>query len=133
MTSMCGHAWLCGLWPGTWHSFNIAVLELYPIRVAAYIWGSARANENVCFSRITKPSFPSLTNRLHESYVFTASSGSLLACLRFNINCAVRHVRGWLNILADKLYCSQTAQFHKLASWVSEALRMFHTVHPQPA
>ncbi|KAK2159806.1 hypothetical protein NP493_1687g00007 [Ridgeia piscesae] len=43
----------------------------------------------------------------------------VLACLRFNINFAARHIPGRFNILADKLSRSQVGEFHDLAPWAN--------------
>ena len=31
--------WLHGIWPNHWKSYNIALLELFPIDIAVHIWG----------------------------------------------------------------------------------------------
>ena len=44
-----GNHWFHGLWPKTWHGFNIAVLELFPIVLAVHIWGACMADKCVTF------------------------------------------------------------------------------------
>ena len=44
-----GCHWLHGIWPEMWKTFNIAVLELFPIVLAVHIWGSLMANKLIIF------------------------------------------------------------------------------------
>ena len=44
-----GAHWFHGLWPPTWHDFNIAILELFPIVLAVHIWGACMADKCVIF------------------------------------------------------------------------------------
>ena len=44
-----------GTWPYSWHSFNIAVLELFPIVVAVHVWGSCMTDKCVIFSVTMQP------------------------------------------------------------------------------
>ena len=39
-----GRYWLHGVWPASWQTYNIAVLELFPIVIAIHIWGSQMAD-----------------------------------------------------------------------------------------
>ena len=45
--ALFGTHWFHGLWPTTWHSCNIAVLELFPIVIAVHIWGPCMADKCV--------------------------------------------------------------------------------------
>ena len=47
--ALCGSEWFCGIWPVSWRSYNVSVLELYPIVVAVHVWGSTWSNRSVCF------------------------------------------------------------------------------------
>ena len=44
-----GKHWFGGEWPVTWRSYNIAVLELFPIVLALHIWGHLMADKRVIF------------------------------------------------------------------------------------
>ena len=44
-----GNRWLHGLWPASWKTYNIAVLELFPIVIAIHIWGSLMVDKCVLF------------------------------------------------------------------------------------
>ena len=45
--SVCGPECFFGKWPLSWLALNIRVLELYPIMIAAEIWGKAWMNSSV--------------------------------------------------------------------------------------
>ena len=57
------------------------------------------------FSPIMKPWSPSLItiHRGTPTHIMALIRPLLLACLRFNINCAARYIPGRFNILADNL------------------------------
>jgi len=44
-----GRHWFYGSWPGHWKTYNIALLELFPIVIAVHIWGSLMSNQRVMF------------------------------------------------------------------------------------
>ena len=46
---LCGKKWSLGSWPQTWKKLNITVLELFPIVVAARIWGSMWQNKRIIY------------------------------------------------------------------------------------
>ena len=66
--ALCGSEWFCGIWPVSWRSYNVSVLELYPIVVAVHVWGSTWSNRSVCFfTEIMKLSFRYHTGQSHIS------------------------------------------------------------------
>ena len=48
-SAVFGCHWLHGIWPEMWKTFNITVLELFPIVLAVHIWGSLMANKGIIF------------------------------------------------------------------------------------
>jgi len=44
-----GKHWFVGEWPVTWNTYNIAVLELFPIVLTMHIWGHLMAGQCVVF------------------------------------------------------------------------------------
>ena len=53
--------WFTGMWPHSMHEVSITVLELFPIVVAAHVWGSSWGRQKVEFYPITPLSSRSLT------------------------------------------------------------------------
>ena len=47
--ALYGAEWFYGQWTVSWRSYNISVLELYPIMAAVIVWGGRWANRSVCF------------------------------------------------------------------------------------
>ena len=102
--ALCGAEWFCGKWPVAWRLFNIAVLELYPIMAAVRVWGASWANKSVCFFTENEALVPMIDNQTSlELHIMALLRPLVLACLRFNINFAARHIPGRINTLADKL------------------------------
>ena len=58
-----GKHWFGGEWPVTWKTYNIAVLELFPIVLAVHIWGHLMADKCVVFLLITLPLLTLSTSR----------------------------------------------------------------------
>ncbi|RLJ22836.1 hypothetical protein DJ031_00175 [bacterium endosymbiont of Escarpia laminata] len=118
--ALYGTEWFCGLWPVAWRSHNVAVLELYPIVAAVHVWGNAWENKSVCFFTDNEALVPIINNQTsREPHIMALIRPLVLACLRFNINFAARHIPGRFNILADKLSRSQVGDFHELAPWAN--------------
>ena len=113
--TLCGPEWFCGKWPVAWRSFNVAVLELYPIMAAVHVWGEAWANKSVCFFTENEALVPMINNQTSlELHIMASLRPLVLACLHFNINFAARHIPGRINTLADKLSRSQVDEFRQL-------------------
>ena len=70
------------------------------------------------FSRTMKPFVPITNNQTsRDSHIMALLRPLVLACLRFNINFAARHMPGRINTLVDKLSCLQVDEFRQLAPW----------------
>ena len=116
--ALCGSEWFCGEWPVAWRLFNVAALELYPIMAAVHVWGDAWANKSVCFFTDNEALVPIINNQTsREPRIMALLRPLVLACLRFNINFAARHIPGRINTLADKLSRLQVDEFRQLAPW----------------
>ena len=116
--ALCGSEWFCGRWPVSWRSYNVSVLELYPIIAAVHVWGCTWSNRSVCFFTDNEALIPILVNHTsREPRIMALLRPLVLACLRFNINFTARHIPGRRNVLADKLSRSQVQEFRALAPW----------------
>ena len=68
------------------------------------------------FSRTMKPFVPITNNQTsREPHIMALLRPLVLACLRFNINFAARHMPGRINTLVDKLSRLQVDEFRQLA------------------
>lgn len=130
--ALCGVEWFWGLWPEAWHSFNVAVLELYPIMAAVHVWGNAWANKSVCFFTDNEALVPVINNQTsREPHIMALLRPLVLACLHYNINFAARHIPGRFNTLTDKLSRSQVDRFRELAPWADvNPVRVPYRVSP---
>jgi len=118
--AVCGAQWFYGVWPISWLTHNITVLELYPIMAAVVMWGEAWANHSVCFYTDNE-SLVSVINKQtsKEPAVMILLRHLILTCLQYNINFSAQHVPGRDNTLADKLSRCQVDEFLTLAPWVN--------------
>ncbi|RLJ22739.1 hypothetical protein DJ031_00310 [bacterium endosymbiont of Escarpia laminata] len=130
--ALYGAEWFCGLWPVEWRSFNVTVLELYPIVAAVHVWGNVWENKSVCFFTDNEALVPVINNQTsREPHIMALVRPLVLACLRFNINFTARHIPGRFNTLADKLSRSQVEEFHALAPWANaNPVEVPHSVSP---
>lgn len=116
--ALYGTEWFYGQWPIQWHSYNISVLELYPIMAAVEVWGNRWENRSVCFYTDNEALVSIINKQTSRAPTIMALLRPLvLACLRFNINFTARHIPGRFNTLADKLSRSQVQEFRALAPW----------------
>ena len=121
-----GINWFYGEWPDKWKTYNIVVLELFPIVLSIDVWGSQLRNKQIYINTdnealvyiLNKQSSPDrLTMILIRRLV--------LLLLKFNIHLRAKHIAGVKNVLADALSRLQVAKFKKLAS--SQSQHHFHS------
>ena len=108
--------WLYGVFPSSWHSFNITFLELYPIVLAVNLWGSLWKNHCILF----------LTDNEALTFIINRQSSKdtdilklvrclVLACHHYNILFQAKHIRGQNNVLADALSRQKLDKFKQLS------------------
>ena len=97
-----GSHWFYGAWPGSWHSFNVTCLELFPITLAVHIWGRLMTNQCVVFFT-DNAALVDILNKQSSKHttVMTFLRPLILCCLRHNIFFKARHVPGLQNSRAD--------------------------------
>lgn len=109
------HQWFCGPWSASQQPLSIAYRELFPIVVAAYLWGpqwSSRRVEFLCDN---------------ESVVAVLSSGTfrdskLMFLMHFLALLAVRRSFSFkASSVTDTLSHFQFQRFRRLAPWVGLA------------
>ena len=96
--------WLHGLWPASWQTYNIAVLELFPIVIALHIWGSQIADRCVIFFS-DDAAVVNIINKQTSKHtaLMVLLRDLVLSCLRHNILFRARHIPGRINSRADYL------------------------------
>ena len=111
-----GKRWLHGLWPASWKSYNIAVLELFPIVIAIHIWGSLMAAKCVLFFSDNAAVVDVINKQTSkDSMIMVLLRDLVLSCLKHNILFQARHIPGLINSRADYLSRFQVAKFKELS------------------
>ncbi|XP_069592246.1 uncharacterized protein [Ranitomeya imitator] len=116
----CAGKWSVGVWPEEWRqnglTKNLALLELFPIVVAAFIWGENFKDRRVRF-HCDNLSVVSVINSLSSSSppVIRLVRELVLRCLELNSWISAVHVPGVQNNIADALSRFQWDRFRELA------------------
>lgn len=110
-----GSFWLYGLFPSSWRDFNITFLELYPIVLAAHIWGHLWKNHSILFYTDNLALVSIINSKTSkESNIMCLVRALVLVCLENNIFFQARHISGCFNVLSDALSRQQVAKFKRL-------------------
>ena len=109
-----GNHWLHGIWPSEWEGFDITFLELYPIVLAAHLWGTRFSNQTVEF-HTDNMALVSILNKSSSKkpHIMTLVRALVLAMLKYNFTFYAIHVPGVENILADALSRQQMERFRE--------------------
>lgn len=109
-----GKHWFGGASPDAWHSFNITFLELFPIVLAAHIWGSSMTNRCVLFFT-DNAALVDIINQQTSKHklvmVLLRDDYLVLSCLRYNVLFRARHIPGLRNSQADYISRFQVESF----------------------
>ena len=116
-----GKHWFGGEWPVTWRSYNIAVLELFPIVLALHIWGHLMADKRVIFFSDNAAVVDIINKQTskHQS-IMVLIRDLVLSCLRYNVLFHAKHIPGFYNTRADYISRAQVAKFKELSPDVDE-------------
>ena len=99
-----GPYWCYDSWPEHWKSFNIAVLEFYPIVLNVLLWGDLMRNQRIIFFTDNAALVDVINNTTSSRdpvLIMGFVRRLVLACLKFNILFRAAHVSGGENHLAD--------------------------------
>jgi hypothetical protein len=124
-----GH-WCQAKWPLTWHkkgiTKDITVIELFPILVAVFIWGSELKNKKIKF-RCDNEAVVHILNTLtsKSDNVMCLVRKLTLECLKLNILVRAEHVPGTLNTVCDALSRFQVAKFRRLVPGADQEPALF--------
>ena len=112
-----GNHWCYGAWPSSWLSYNIAVLEFYPIVLSLYLWGHQMQNQSILFFTDNKV-LVSVINKqtCRDKTLMFFVRKMVLICLKRNILFKAKHIPGVKNKSADVLSRLQVHTFLQLVS-----------------
>ena len=99
-----GSHWTFGAWEDKFKSYNIAVLEFYPILLAVHLWAPLLANSVVVFHTDNIALVSVINNQTcRDPQLMHVLRQLVLVCLRHNILFRCEHIKGILNSQADIL------------------------------
>ena len=108
--------WFSGPWVSSQASHSIAYKELFPIVIAAHVWGPHFARRHVLFRTDNEAVVYILNSRTSRIPVLMRLLRHLLAsAARFNFSFASQHVPGVHNCIADALSRFHWQEFRRLA------------------
>lgn len=114
-----GH-WCQAKWPMDWHvsgiTDSITVLELFPIVVAMFLWGSELKNKRILFN-CDNLAVVHILNKLtsKSEHVMCLVRLMTLRCLQQNVIIKASHLEGAKNLICDSLSRFQLTRFRELA------------------
>ena len=110
-----GSRWFYGMFPTPWQSFNITLLELYPIVLAVNIWGPLWKNHCILFFTDNE-ALTAIINKQSstDNNIMKLLRCLVLACLQYNVLFQAKHIQGRKNVLADALSRQRIDRFKQL-------------------
>lgn len=107
-----GSHWTFGPWLEEFQSYNIAVLEFYPIVLAIHLWGSEIRNRSVVCHTDNMSIMHVINNQTSKNpMLMNLLRRLVLKCLRLNVVLLAQHIPGLSNIQADLLSRLQIQKF----------------------
>ena len=114
-----GHRWFNGKFPQIWQSYNIAVLELFPIVAALELWGGYLSNHSVLFLTDNQAVVEVINRQTAKNpHLMRLVRRLVITSLKFNIYFKSKHIPGKSNVIADKLSRFQETSARHLAPWL---------------
>ena len=108
--------WFSSSWVSSQMSHSIAYKELFPVVIAAHVWGPQFARRHVLFCTDNEAVVYILNSRTSRIPVLMCLLRHLLAsAARFNFSFASQHVPGVRNCIADALSRFHWQEFRRLA------------------
>ena len=114
--------WFNGVWMESQRSESIAYKELFPIVLAANVWGSSWAKQHVLF-RSDNEAVVSILNRRTSKIpiLMRLLRNLLLSAARLNFSFSSEHIPGVHNTTADALSRFNWQEFHRVAPMAQQA------------
>ena len=111
--AVCESGWFDGLWPSAdWKRVNIAILELYPVYVALYIWTEDFYNNTIAVHSHNK-AVVQVLNKLYakDKGLRLFLKPAALWCMQRNLVKKAFHIDGEKNIGPDLLSSDKVDEF----------------------
>lgn len=117
--------WFYGEFPQAWQSYNITILEAFPVALSLALWGSHIANSNVTFFTDNEGLVSILNKQTsREKFLMKFVRFIVLHALSQNILFRAKHVASKLNAPADCLSRLQIHRFRELCPAADEHPRV---------
>ena len=117
--AVLGSRWFKGTFPDIWQSYNIAVLELFPIVAALELWGQYMANHSVLFLTDNQAVVEVINKQSAKNcHLMRLLRRLVVTALKFNVYFKAKHIPGKTNVVADKLSRFQEAAARQMAQWL---------------
>ena len=118
---------MSGLWNQA-EGYDISVLELYPIVLALFVWGSHLKNKSILFLCDNMAVVEVINSQsCRDPYLLTLLRHLVIICLYHNIWFKAKHIKGKLNFVADYISRFQINQ----ARLVQPSLDLYPTLVPE--
>ena len=115
-----GHKWFYGIWPSSWHNYNIAVKELFPIINAVRIWGKDMANKRILLTDNESISFCIKKQSAKDPHIMHFIRELVVTSLKYNFIFSAKHIPGKYNKVSDLLSRLCISQALAVAPWLEK-------------
>ena len=114
--AVLGDEWVAGIWPESWKSFHISIMELYPIVLAVELWHSRLAHQSIIFHCDNSAVCHIINSHSSKDpVIMTLVRRLVVSSMKYDILFHAIHVPGLLNPLADALSRQDIAKARQLA------------------
>lgn len=119
--------WFNGFWDPLQFNQSIAYKELFPIVLAAHLWGSQWSGHHVCFKCDNEAVVHILNNRTSKiPLIMRLLRKLLLQAANFNFTFKSHHIPGYANSIADSLSRFHWQAFRQLAPQAEDQPTSIH-------
>ena len=110
-----GKQWFFGEWPAVWKTFNITILEFFPIVLAIEIWGPLMRNKCIVFFSDNQAVVEIINKQTSKDRsIMVLLRHFVLSTLKYNILFHAKHIAGCINRESDALSRLQVEKFRLL-------------------
>ena len=110
-----GKHWFFGEWPAVWKTFNITILEFFPIVLAIEIWGPLMRNKCIVFFSDNQAVVEIINKQTSKDRSIMVLLRHFVLCtLKYNILFHAKHIAGCINRKSDALSRLQVEKFRLL-------------------
>ena len=111
-----GKHWFFGEWPAVWKTFNITILEFFPIVLASEIWGPLMRNKCIVFFSDNQAVVEIINKQTSKDRsIMVLLRHFVLSTLKYNILFHAKHIASCINRKSDALSRLQVEKFRLLA------------------